>query len=125
MYKKISVIENEDDESEISDELIDRYGDMPKPVMNILSVAGLKVLAREVGCVEITQRHGQLTVKFTEDMLTPDLVFGLDGKFRGRVKLVSQEVPGVIIKLTERDSNILEFVKKILILIKELQNTKK
>ena len=125
MYKKISVIENEDDESEISDELIDRYGDMPKPVMNILSVAGLKVLAREVGCVEITQRHGQLTVKFTEEMLTPDLVFGLDGKFRGRVKLVSQEVPGVIIKLTERDSNILEFVKKILILIKELQNTKK
>ena len=125
MYKKISAIETEEDESEISDELIDRYGDMPKPVINIIAVASLKIPAREVGCTEIAQRMGQLTLKFRNDCLTPDVVFGLDGKLRGRVKVISSDVPSIQIKLTERDGNILEFVKKLLNLIKELQNEKK
>lgn len=125
MYKKISAIETEEDESEISDELIDRYGDMPKPVINIIAVASLKIPAREVGCTEIAQRRGQLTLKFRNDCLTPDVVFGLDGKLRGRVKVISSDVPSIQIKLTERDGNILEFVKKLLNLIKELQNETK
>ena len=125
MYKKISAIETEEDESEISDELIDRYGDMPKPVINIIAVASLKIPAREVGCTEIAQRMGQLTLKFRNDCLTSDVVFGLDGKFRGRVKVISSDVPSIQIKLTERDGNILEFVKKLLNLIKELQNETK
>ncbi len=125
MYKKISAIETEEDESEISDELIDRYGDMPKPVINIIAVASLKIPAREVGCTEIAQRMGQLTLKFRNDCLTPDVVFGLDGKLRGRVKVISSDVPSIQIKLTERDGNILEFVKKLLNLIKELQNETK
>ena len=125
MYKKISAIETEEDESEISDELMDRYGDMPKPVINIIAVASLKIPAREVGCTEIAQRMGQLTLKFRNDSLTPDVVFGLDGKLRGRVKVISSDVPSIQIKLTERDGSILEFVKKLLNLIKELQNETK
>ena len=125
MYKKISVIETEDDEFEISDELIDRYGNMPKPVMNIIAVASLKIPARDIGCREIAQRQGQITLKFQSDTLTPEIVFGLDAKFRGRVKVVSSDTPAISVKLTEKDSNILQFVKKLLILIKELQNTKK
>ncbi len=125
MYKKISAIETEDDEFEVSDELIDRYGDMPKPVMNIIAVAALKIPSREVGCVEVVQRQGQLTLKFGENVLTPELVFGLDAKLRGRIKVAPSSVPSISVKLTEKDGNILEFVKNLLILIKELQNAKK
>ncbi|MBR0366077.1 MAG: transcription-repair coupling factor, partial [Clostridia bacterium] len=49
MYKKIAAIENEADETEIRDELIDRYGEPPLSVQNIISVAALKLPAREVG----------------------------------------------------------------------------
>lgn len=124
MYKRISAIETEEDEIEITDELIDRYGDMPKPVMNIISVASLKTDAREVGCIEIVQR-AQLILKFAPDRLTPEVVFGLDDKFRGRVKVLSEQTPSLSVRLTEKDGNILQFVKKLLILIKELQNPKK
>ena len=125
MYKKISAIETEDDESEIEDELIDRYGDMPKPVMNIIAVASLKIPAREIGCIEIIQRQRQVTLKFGDNSLTPEVVFGLDKTYPGRIKVVSSQTPAITVKLTEKDSNILEFVKKLLILIKELQNTNK
>jgi transcription-repair coupling factor (superfamily II helicase) len=124
MYKRISAIETEEDELEITDELIDRYGDMPKPVMNIISVASLKIDAREVGCIEVLQR-GQLILKFAPDRLTPEVVFGIDDKFRGRVKVLSEQTPSLSVRLTEKDGNILQFVKKLLILIKELQNPKK
>ncbi len=125
MYKKISAIETEDDELEISDELIDRYGDMPKPVTNIITVASLKILARECGCYEITQRQGRLTLKFDDGVLMPETVFGIDREYRGRVKAMSGDTPAIALTLTERDGNILEFVKKLLILIKELQNADK
>ena len=36
IYKKIAAIENEDDKSEMIDELIDRYGDPPKSVIGLI-----------------------------------------------------------------------------------------
>ena len=124
MYKKIASIETPEEELEIQDELIDRYGDMPKPVMNIIAVASLKITAREAGCTEITERGRAITLKFADNVLTPEIVFGLDSKFRGRVKVMSQDTPSITVKLMEQDSDTMQFVKKLLNLIKELQNHK-
>ncbi len=125
MYKKIAAIETEEDEFEIQDELIDRYGEPPKPVMNIIAVAALKIPAREVGCTEIAEKMGNITLTFAENMLTPEIVFGLDKKFTARVKVLSSETPALRIKMLEKDKNSLEFVNILLNLIKELQNGKK
>ena len=122
MYKKIAAIESREDETEIHDELIDRYGEMPKAVVNIINVALIKIPAREVGCVEITEKMRVLTLKFSEGRLTPGIVFGLDNEFRGRVKVLSDQTPSIQIRMLEKDKGVLEFVNKILILIKELQN---
>ena len=125
MYKKIASIDSEEDEFEIYDELADRYGDMPKPLLNIIAIASLKPVARSIGCIEITEKMRKLTLKFSDNALTPEIVFGLDARYKGRVKVLSDETPSITIVLTERDNNIIEFVKKLLIFIKELQNDKK
>ena len=125
IYKKIAAIETEDDKLEICDELTDRYGDMPKPVMNIISVATLKLYAADVGCIELLRKGRILTLRFSDGMLSGEVVFGLDKKYPARVKVSNSEVPALTLKLTEKDTNILEFVKNLLILIKELQNTQK
>ena len=39
LYKRIALIENEYDRLDIMDEMIDRYGDMPKPAENLLMIA--------------------------------------------------------------------------------------
>ena len=49
MYKKISLILTPDDLSDVADELIDRFGDMPRPVARLLDVALIKALAERAG----------------------------------------------------------------------------
>jgi transcription-repair coupling factor (superfamily II helicase) len=44
MYKKIASITSEEDIAEIEDELIDRYGNIPKYVKNLLKIAHIKSL---------------------------------------------------------------------------------
>jgi transcription-repair coupling factor (superfamily II helicase) len=52
-YKKIAAIENEDDYSDIQDELLDRYGDLPRTVRNLMQVALMKAAAHRAGITEI------------------------------------------------------------------------
>lgn len=120
MYKKIAAIETEEDEFEIRDELIDRYGEPPKPVLNIIAVAAVKIPAREAGCCEITQRGETVTITFLPDKLTPGVLFGLDNIYRGRVKLVSGDTPQIRVNMTARDGSVLEFITGLLERIKEL-----
>ncbi|BCS81856.1 transcription-repair coupling factor [Anaerocellum diazotrophicum] len=55
MYKKISSIESKDDVNDIYDELIDRFGDVPKEVDNLIKVAYLKCLCKKTGIISIWQ----------------------------------------------------------------------
>ena len=47
IYKRISTIENEDEYMDMQDELIDRFGELPGAVGNLLKVAYLKALAHQ------------------------------------------------------------------------------
>lgn len=53
IYKRISSIENEDEHMDMQDELMDRFGDIPKPVENLLHVAGIKALAHGAYVTEV------------------------------------------------------------------------
>lgn len=125
MYKKIASIESEEDEFEIRDELIDRYGEPPRAVLNIIAVAAVKIPAREVGCVEIAEKNRVVTLRFANGRITPEVVFGLDKKYPARVKLLSDETPSIRIIMRENDKKPIEFINNLLNLIKELQNAKK
>jgi transcription-repair coupling factor (superfamily II helicase) len=61
MYKKISLIATEEDFSDIADEFIDRFGDMPRPVVRLLEVALMKSLSEKCGIERIEERTGTLT----------------------------------------------------------------
>jgi transcription-repair coupling factor (superfamily II helicase) len=121
MYKKIAAIESEDDKFEIEDELIDRYGDIPKPVQNIVNVASLKIAAREAGIFEIAQHGNILQLKFHENYVSANLVMGLDKKFPRRIKLLATEKPTINIIMKGDTKNITEFVSDLLGTVKEIQ----
>ncbi|MGF7002012.1 transcription-repair coupling factor (superfamily II helicase) [Lachnospiraceae bacterium PFB1-21] len=63
MYKRIATIENEKDKDDITDELIDRFGDLPKKVEVLIAVAMLKARAHEAYITSIEQKQDEL--KFT------------------------------------------------------------
>ena len=89
IYKRISGIENEEEYMDMQDELIDRFGDIPKPVDNLLRVAVLKALAHWVYVteVDINSQEVRLTMYQKAKLNVariPDMVKQYDGglKFR-------------------------------------------
>ncbi|MCH5210617.1 MAG: transcription-repair coupling factor [Oscillospiraceae bacterium] len=121
IYKKIAAVETEDDKFEIQDELIDRFGDIPTPVANIIEVAALKAPAKEVGIYEISQNIKEILLKFHEDYVDAALIMGLDKKYPKRIKLMSDEKPVISFRLSSSDKNILKIINNLLSSIKELQ----
>ena len=60
IYKRIADIRNTEDAEDVTDELIDRYGEPPESVMGLIKIALMKNTAAENGITEITQRGGSL-----------------------------------------------------------------
>jgi len=59
MYKKISSIDTKEDVQEIYDELIDRFGDIPKEVDNLIKIAYIKFLCKRLGILSISQNDSE------------------------------------------------------------------
>lgn len=94
MYKKIARIETKEDSDDILDELCDRFGDPPKPVMNLLGIAHLRALGRSAGILAIEERDGSLSIK--PEKLEFNLWARLDETCRElgvRLRVVSASVP--------------------------------
>ncbi|HEX6528072.1 MAG TPA: transcription-repair coupling factor [Streptosporangiaceae bacterium] len=69
-YTRIAAIDSESDIGTVLDELTDRYGAPPEPVLNLLEVARLRVLARQVGLTDITLQGNH--VRFAPVAELPD-----------------------------------------------------
>lgn len=84
-YRKIAMIKTEQDSLDVTDELIDRYGDVPKSVYGLVQVALLRQMAEKAGIDEIVQSGNNLLF-YTEK---PDLekVGVCAEKLLGRVSL--------------------------------------
>ena len=61
MYKKISLITSPEDERDIADELMDRFGEMPKAVERLLTVSLVRAVCEWVGIKRVEARGGVLT----------------------------------------------------------------
>jgi transcription-repair coupling factor (superfamily II helicase) len=58
-YKKIALISNTADYYDTQEELEDRYGNIPRPVQNLLEVALLKGVAHGLGVMTVTEKRGE------------------------------------------------------------------
>ncbi len=71
LYKRIALIRNQFDADDIADELLDRFGDMPNSVDNLLRIALVRAYASELGISKIIQQRGEIrlyTEEFDMDM---------------------------------------------------------
>ena len=59
LYRRIAAIRSEEDADDLMDELIDRYGDPPRTVNNLISVALLRADAARNGISQIDQKGDQ------------------------------------------------------------------
>lgn len=83
VYKKIMSVENECDKTDLIDELIDRYGDVPESVIGLIEISLLRNTASLLGIDEITQRNGQLY--FYTDSFEMKQAQALSDAYRGKI----------------------------------------
>ena len=62
IYKRIASVESEEEQSEIVDELIDRFGEPPLPVLNLLYIASLRSEAHKLYIRELKQDDNKLSM---------------------------------------------------------------
>ncbi len=75
MYKKAASARHEAEIIDILDELVDRYGDLPEPVENLLLIARLKILAGKLGCTLVTTTDKGMLLKLDAEAALDPAVF--------------------------------------------------
>ncbi len=63
MYKKIANAQTVEAVEAVADELLDRFGESPQPVQNLILIAQLKALAKLIGFASITKERAELVGK--------------------------------------------------------------
>ena len=66
LYQRIALIQNEEDEREMQDELIDRFGDMPIEVTNLLLIARIRAAAEKVRASEVKVKRESARITMAE-----------------------------------------------------------
>ena len=129
IYKRISAIETEDEYMDMQDELMDRFGEMPASVENLLRIAELRALAHRAYVTEamLNRQEIRLTM-YREAKLNIKEIPALINAYKGDLKLVPGEAP-VFHYVDRRNKNtdslvMLDKAKEILNRLKELRETK-
>ncbi len=129
VYKRIASIESEEDYFDMQDELMDRFGEMPKNVMNLLSIAYVKAMAHKAWVTEITnvkasrdtnwknvikiEMYPQAKIKVEE---IPKLI----ESYKGKLKFIQESKPYFMVETGTKELNMDEYKEVILEFLKQV-----
>lgn len=82
MYKKIAAIKDGEDETEVIDELIDRFGELPHEVLNLIKISYIRAMAEKAGIIRIHEGQKKIIFDFQEkNQLTPRIISELSEEY--------------------------------------------
>lgn len=131
IYKRIAVIESEEELSDMKDELVDRYGSLSTPAVNLLNIALIKSMAHKIGIMEMkgTIEDGPSGCYKTVMKVYPKAEINTEAipdfidSFGGAMKLVSGSQPQFIWRVTKKKyNNAGEYLTGIKEMLKLMQN---
>lgn len=126
IYKRIASIESQEEMDDMLEELIDRFGDVPKKVQQLLSIALLKALAHSAYIVSVEQKGEVLRFTMYEKAkVHAERIPALIDKFKGDLRFTVDTNPYFTYqKLSknkkDKDDELLQLVKNVLNEIKTL-----
>ena len=101
LYRRMAAVRTQEDADDLLDEIVDRYGEPPKGVLNLIDIALLRAKAKAVGIKDIRQKAGD--VLFTLSNLNFEAVGALcnDPDYKLRVTfLANAKEPTLRLKLS-------------------------
>ena len=94
IYKRISAIETEEEYMDMQDELMDRFGDIPHSVENLLKIAAIRALAHRAYVTEVVIKRQEVRLTMHQKAkLQVEKIPDLVRSYKGDLKLVPGDVP--------------------------------
>ena len=123
IYKRIAAIASREDREEMEDELIDRFGDLPKSLRLLLTAAELKAAAHSLYLTEIKEKGGRIELSLYERArIHTERIPELMQIYPQRLSFHVQPLPGFVFSLDrkKKQEEQLEELKKLLADMKKL-----
>ena len=100
LYRRMAAIRTQEDADDLLDEIIDRYGDPPKGVINLIDIALLRANARKVCIQDIKQKAGEVLFTMWQLNLEAISKIGAEPEYKNRVQFIaSAKQPTLRLKL--------------------------
>lgn len=94
VYKRMAAITSEEELSDMTDELIDRFGDIPRSAMNLMRIALIKTKAHNAYVLEIKGDHKSVRIKMhPKARINPAGIPPLIAGMGSRMRFTNGEIP--------------------------------
>jgi transcription-repair coupling factor (superfamily II helicase) len=115
MYKRISFIQNEEDERDVVDELLDRFGEPARATLNLIEIAKIRAFAKRFGVLRIreAQKRYVFDMKIGAD-LGEDGVRRLIARYGASVAFRGGAKPYIALRTTGEKKSGEEKLKEIM-----------
>ena len=111
LYRRIALIRTEEEADDLTDELIDRFGEPPPGVNALIHVALLRGEAGKAGITDITQKQGFLRFTVKDfDMEKVSFLYS-QPEYKGRLKVEAGSKPCLSIKIKNK-SRVIDEARK-------------
>lgn len=125
IYKRIAGIENDNEYEDMLEELMDRFGEPPKSVQNLLAVARLKAAAHQAYLVELKQTGASVRMTLHERAkLNPQGIPEVLGHFQGELTFKMVSRPYFLFEPKKRNRNeTISYLERCLEVVELLKNS--
>lgn len=119
-YKRIAAIENEEEMEDMLEEMIDRFGDIPRKVQQLLHIALLKAMAHKVYVTTVEQKGSRYIFSMYEKAhVNPSGIPGMLAEYKGDLVFKAEEQPSFVYEKKggnrrKKEEDAMEVVKKVL-----------
>ena len=115
IYQDIALCRNEEDIANIVDELIDRYGNMPAELENLLDIVRVKELCKRLHILKLNKKNGNYVFYFDANKFDFSIVDKLLQEYKSLVSFSPGKDPYITLKSKAlKDAEQLQEVKSFL-----------
>lgn len=113
IYQDIALCKTEEELLDTTDEIIDRFGDMPKEVENLIEIARIRNLCRDKGVSKISQKGNSVVFYLAPVSFDVSSVDKLLGVYKQNIKFSPSAMPYITYKMGENKA-VLKQTKEFL-----------
>ena len=121
VYQNIALCRSEEDIQNVIDEIIDRYGIMPKELENLIEVARIKELCARAGVIKVAEKKNMyanvknIVFYYDKNKYNPEIVSSLINKYGNNIKFSTGIEPYITLRSDNlKDEELVDGIKEFL-----------